>query len=52
LIGTLVGIGFHIFSQIMSYLGLLYRFDSFLSAAVPVLIFLMLGVALQQRAPR
>ncbi len=48
LIGALLGIGFHIFNQAVGHLGLLYNFNPFLSAALPTLLFFLLGWGLMR----
>jgi len=44
LVGTLVGIGFYIFNQIFSYVGLVYEMNPALSAILPTLLFFGLAM--------
>lgn len=49
LVGALLGIGFYILNQTIGYLGVLYEFNPFLSAAFPGLLFLVSSVILVKR---
>jgi len=49
LIGTLTGIGFYLFAQVFSYVGLVFEINPLLAAASPTLIFLMLALLLMRR---
>jgi lipopolysaccharide export system permease protein len=49
LIGTLIGIGFYIFNQIFSYVGLVYKVNPAVSAIIPTIIFFALGMRMLRR---
>ena len=49
LIGVMVGIGFHLFVQIFSYAGLVYRFPAFFAASFPTILFFLLALLLMRR---
>ena len=44
LIGTLVGIGFHLFSQVFNYVGLVYHLNPFLAATLPTAVFFLVDL--------
>lgn len=52
LVGTFVGIGFHLSNEILGFVGLLYRLDMFWSSIIPTLVFFTVGLILMQRATR
>lgn len=49
LVGTLMGIGFYLFNQIFGYAGLVYKVPPLVSAIIPTLTFLGLGIVLLKR---
>lgn len=49
LIGVLVGIGFYLFNQTVSYVGLVYEFDPLLSAVLPTVLLLAGAVYMMRR---
>jgi lipopolysaccharide export system permease protein len=49
LVGTLVGIGFHLTSQMFSYLGLVFDLNSAFSALLPTLLAMLVVVLLLRR---
>jgi lipopolysaccharide export system permease protein len=49
LVGTLVGIGFHLASQMFSYLGLVFDLNSAFSALLPTLLAMLVVVLLLRR---
>lgn len=49
MVGSLIGIGFYLFDQIFSYLGVVYEFNVLLSAFVPILIFLVAALIMLRR---
>jgi len=44
MVGTLVGIGFYIFNQIFSYVGLVYEVNPVLSAILPTVLFFAIAM--------
>ncbi len=48
LIGTLTGIGFYLFSQVFSYVGLVYTLNPVMAAITPSVIFLGVGLYLMR----
>ncbi len=48
-VGTLVGIGFYLLGQLFGFAGLLYKFPTSLSAALPTVLFFILAVLLVRR---
>lgn len=48
-VGLLVGVGFYIFNRTMNHLGLVYGLSPFLSATLPLLVFLGLSLAALRR---
>ena len=49
LIGTLTGIGFYLFAQVFSYVGLVFELNPFLAATFPTFIFLAIALLLMRR---
>ncbi|MCC6208868.1 MAG: LPS export ABC transporter permease LptG [Gammaproteobacteria bacterium] len=49
LIGVLVGIGFYLFNQMVSYVGLVYDFNPLLSAVLPTLLLLAGAIFMMRR---
>jgi len=49
LLGTLTGIGFYLFGQVFSYVGLVYELDPFMAATIPSLVFLLIALFLMRR---
>ncbi len=49
LVGSLVGIGFHLFNRVFNYLTLVFEFDPFLSAVTPTVIFAFIAIVLMKR---
>ncbi len=48
-LGALIGIGFYMFSRAMSYVAVVYDISPILSAAIPTMAFLTIGVVLLKR---
>jgi lipopolysaccharide export system permease protein len=48
-VGVLVGVGYYLFSQMVSHLGLVYGFNAALSAFTPPLVFFLGGMAVLRR---
>ncbi len=48
-VGTLVGIGFYLLGQMFGYAGLLSKLPTFMSAALPTLVFFTIAVLLVRR---
>lgn len=49
LIGSMVGIGFHLFNQAFTQAGVVYNLNPLLTAALPALLFFMVAVVLMRR---
>lgn len=49
MVGTLIGIGFYLFDQIFSYMGVVYGFNVVLSAFVPIMIFFVAAMIMLKR---
>jgi len=49
MVGTLIGIGFYIFNQLFSYVGLVYKVNPALSAILPTILFFMLATRMIRR---
>ena len=49
LVGVLTGIGFYLFAQVFSYVGLVYQLNAFLAATFPTIIFLGVALLLMRR---
>ncbi len=49
LIGSMVGMVFHVVNQISGNIGLVYGLSPFFSAAIPTLVFFAIGVAMMRR---
>jgi lipopolysaccharide export system permease protein len=49
LVGSLAGIGFHLFNQSFQHLGIVFGILPWLTAALPTLVFAILGVFLMRR---
>jgi len=49
MVGTLVGIGFYIFNQMFSYVGLVYEVNPVLSAVLPTALFFILAMRMIRR---
>lgn len=49
LVGALVGIGFYLFNQIFSYVGLVYEINPILSAVLPTVLFFAIAVRMIRR---
>jgi lipopolysaccharide export system permease protein len=52
LVGTFVGIGFHLSNEIVGFISLIYHFNPMLSSILPTLAFFILGLVLMKRALR
>lgn len=52
LVGTFVGIGFHLSNEILGFIGLVYQFNPVLCSTLPTLFFFAVGVVLMRRALR
>ena len=52
LVGTLVGIGFHMSNEILGFLGLMYNMNPVLCTVLPTTMFFMIGLAYMKRALR
>ncbi len=50
LVGTFVGIGFHLSNEIVGFVGLVYKFNPVLFSVLPTAAFFVLGVVLMRRA--
>ncbi|MDQ7017494.1 MAG: LPS export ABC transporter permease LptG [Gammaproteobacteria bacterium] len=50
LLGTLIGVGFFLLTRLFSHLGLVYGLSPFISAVLPLVLFLSAGVYLLRRA--
>jgi lipopolysaccharide export system permease protein len=48
-VGTLLGLGFHLFNQMSNYVGLVFELNPFLSATMPAFFFTFLAVYLLRR---
>jgi len=48
-VGVLVGVGYYLFSQMVSHLGLVYGFNAALSALTPPVVFFIGGMAVLRR---
>jgi lipopolysaccharide export system permease protein len=49
MVGTLVGIGFHLFNQAFSHVGILYGLNSVFSVMFPTVLFFAVGLWLTSR---
>jgi lipopolysaccharide export system permease protein len=49
MVGTLIGIGFYIFNQIFSYVGVVYEINPSISAIIPTVLFFALGMRMIRR---
>jgi len=49
LIGTLVGIVFHLASQVFNYVGLVYHINPFLAASLPTTVFFVIALTLLKK---
>ncbi len=49
LVGSLVGIGFHLFNRVFNYLTLVFEFEPILSAITPTVVFAFIAVVLMKR---
>ena len=49
LTGSLVGIGFYLFNQTFSQIGLVYNFNPVLSALLPISLFFLLSLVLVRK---
>jgi len=49
LVGSMVGISFYLFNQMMNYVGLVFEFNPFLSSVLPTLLFAGLAVYMVRR---
>lgn len=49
LVGSMVGMAFHVVNQISGDIGLVYGLNPFLSAVLPTLVFLAIGMAMMRR---
>lgn len=49
LVGVLAGLGFYVFNQIVSYVGLIYQFNPAASAAAPTVLFLGVAVYMMRK---
>ena len=49
LIGTLIGLGFHLLNQMSNYIGLVYEFNALLSATLPSLLVSVVALLLIRR---
>ncbi|NOY62296.1 MAG: LPS export ABC transporter permease LptG [Gammaproteobacteria bacterium] len=49
LVGTLVGVGFHLLNQIVGYAGIVYEFNPIAVAIVPTAIFLLAALMMTRR---
>ena len=52
LVGTLVGIGFHMSNEILGFLGLMYNINPVLCTVLPTAIFFLIGLTYMKRALR
>jgi len=52
LVGTFVGIGFHLSNEILGFIGLVYKFNPMLFAMLPTVVFFTVGLVLMKRALR
>ena len=49
MVGTMVGIGFYIFNQIISYSGLVYEVNPAVSAIIPTVLFFAIAMRMIRR---
>ncbi len=49
MVGTLIGIGFYIFNQIFSYVGVVYEINPTISAIIPTVLFFALALRMIRR---
>lgn len=50
--GIMLGLGYHLFNRLFAYIGLLNDWPALMSAIVPTIGFLLLGILLLKRVER